>query len=138
VRLQELLQLYDGLFADRLVISFLPAVLPLPRLPRLLLTLLLPLLLIVLDEDGLPSEDLLVLLPVLHVLGEVLVEEDVPENKQNFSDFGSLLPVLQDVRHTQVQNFLHVVDGDANTAQVLDQLVPVRQDPADVLNHHAV
>jgi hypothetical protein len=75
---------------------------------------------------------------VLHVFGEVLVEEYVSEDEQNFSHFGCFLPILQNVGHAQIEYFLHVVDRDGDAAQVLNELFSFVQNSADVLDDQTV
>jgi hypothetical protein len=75
---------------------------------------------------------------VLHVFGEVFVEECISEDEENFGDFGCFLPILQNVGHAQIEYFLHVVDGDGDAAQILNELFSFVQSSADVLDDQTV
>lgn len=57
------------------------------------------------------------------VIGEVLVQEDVSEDEEQLVDFGGLIALLQYVGHSQFEDLLDVVDGNAYAAEVIDQLL---------------
>lgn len=72
------------------------------------------------------------------VIGEVLVQEDVSEDEEQLVDFGGLIALLQYVGHSQFEDLLDVVDGNAYAAEVIDQLLSSVQHLPQLVYYHRV